>query len=144
MFLTKASGPQPVQPCAADEDRRLMEPGGLTEAKPPWDLKHPPQNTARAVRGPVTFTRLRCALATASRLPRERDALGAEPVGWQRWRRQLQEHNRDKLSVCAGGYDGILHVAEYSRLVGVKRKDVPPGIGTLPEILARSRLTAHG
>jgi len=46
--------------------------------------------------------------------------------------------------VFAGGYYGIFHVAEYCLLLGVKLKDVPPGIGTLPEILARYRLTAHG
>ena len=135
--LTNASVQQPLQPFDADDDRRLIEHCGLKEAKQPWDLKHPPQQTARAVRVHVTFTLLMFALATAYRLPREREALGAEPVGWQRWRRQLQEQNRDKLSVCARGYDGIFHVAEYSLLLGVKLKDVPPGIGTLPEILAR-------
>jgi hypothetical protein len=35
-------------------------------------------------------------------------------------------------------------VAEYSLLVGAKLKAVPPGIGTLPAILARYRLTAQG
>ena len=144
VFLTKASVQQPLQPFDDDDDRRLMEHCGIKEATQPWDLPHPPQNTARAVRVHVTCTRLMFALATAYRLPREREALGAEPVGWQRWRRQLQEQNRDKLIVFARGYDGIFHVAEYSLLLGVKLKDVPPGIGTLPEILARYRLTAHG
>ena len=51
----------------------------------------------------VLFTLLLFALATASRLPGERAALGGEPVGWQRWRRQLMEHNRDKVIVCAQG-----------------------------------------
>ncbi|MDP9145255.1 MAG: hypothetical protein M3N43_11260, partial [Actinomycetota bacterium] len=143
VFLTKASVPQPVQPFDDDDDRSLMENCCITEAKQPWDLKHPPQKTARAVRVPVTLTLLLFALATAYRLPREQEALGAEPVGWQRWRRQLQEQNRDQLIVCARGYDGIFHVAEYSLLLGVKLQDVPPGIGTLPEILARYRLTAH-
>jgi hypothetical protein len=122
----------------------FMEHGGITEATPPWDVQHPPQTTARAGRVHGTCTLLRFALATASRRPHERAALGAEPVGWQRWRRQLQEPNREKLSVCARGYDGRFPVAESSLLLGVKRTDVPPGIGTLPEILARSRLTAHG
>jgi hypothetical protein len=81
---------------------------------------------------------------TKDRLQRAREALGAEPVGWPRGRRQLQVQNRDTLIVWARGYDGILQVAESSLLLGVKLKDVPPGIGTLPEILARSRLTAHG
>ena len=117
---------------------------GLKEAKQQWDLKHPPQKTARAVRVHVVFTLLLFALATAYRLPCEQAALGEEPVGWQRWRRQLQEQNRDKVIVFAQEYYSIFHVAEYSLLLGAKLKDVPPGIGTLPEVLARYGLTAHG
>ena len=90
------------------------------------------------------FTLLLFALVTAYRLQGEQAALGEEPLGWQRWRRQLQEQNRDKVIVCAQGYYGIFHVAEYSLLLGAKLKDVPPGIGTLPEVLARYGLIAHG
>jgi len=32
---------------------------------------------------------------------------------------------------------GILHLAEYALLVGVKLKDVPPGIGTRQEMVAK-------
>jgi hypothetical protein len=32
--------------------------------------------------------------------------------------------------VFAQGTYGIFHLAEYSLLLGGKRKDVPPGIGT--------------
>ena len=144
VFLTNAPVEQPLQPFDDDDERSLIAHCCLTEAKPPWDLGHPPQKTERAVRVHVLLTLLLFALATADRLPCEREALGTEPVGWQRWRRQRQEHNRDKLIVCARGYDGIFHVAEYSLLLGVKLKDVPPGIGTLPEILARYRLSAPG
>ncbi len=83
------------------------------------------------------------ALATAYRLQCEREAAGGEPVGWQRWRRQLLEQTRDQVIVFAQGYYGIFHRAEYSRLLGAKLKDVPPGIGTLPEILAKYGLRAH-
>ena len=65
-------------------------------------------------------------------------------MGWQRWRRQLQEQNRDQLIVCARGYYGIFPVAEYSLLLGVKLQDVPPRHRHLPAILARYRLTADG
>ena len=92
----------------------------------------------------VLVTLLLFALATAYRLQCEGEATGGEPVGWQRWRRQLLEQNRDKVIVCAQGSYGIFHVAEYSLLLGAKRKDVPPGIGTLQEIRARYGLTAHG
>jgi hypothetical protein len=80
VFLTKASVPQPLPPFD-DDDRSLMEHGGLKEIKQPWDVQHPPQKTARAVRVQVTFTLLMFALATVYRLQREREALGAEPVG---------------------------------------------------------------
>jgi hypothetical protein len=46
--------------------------------------------------------------------------------------------------VCAQGYYGIFHLAEYSLLVGVKLDDVPPGIGTRQDVLAKYRLTKRG
>jgi hypothetical protein len=65
VFLTHASVEQPLQPFDDDDDRRLIEHGGIKEATPPWDLKYPPQKTARAVRVHVMRTRLMFALATA-------------------------------------------------------------------------------
>jgi hypothetical protein len=144
VFRTHAAVQQPLKPCDDDDDRRLIEHCGIKEAKPPWDLGHPPQKSARAVRVHVMLTLLLCALATASRWLYAKAALGAEPVGWQRWRRQLLEQSRDKVIVCAQGYYGILHVAEYAWLLGAKLKDVPPEIGTRQEVLAKYGLTAQG
>jgi hypothetical protein len=144
VLLTNAPVEKPLRVFDDDDDRSLIENCCIKEAKQPWDLGHPPQKTDRAVRVHVMFTLLLFALATAYRWPCEREATGGEPVGWQRWRRQLLEQNRDKVIVFAQGYDGIVHLAEYSLLLGVKLKDVPPGIGTLPEVLARYGLTAHG
>jgi Transposase DDE domain len=143
VLLTKASVQQPLQPFDDDDDRRLIENCCIKEAKPQWELGHPPQKTARAVRVHVVFTVLMFALATAYRLQGEQAATGGEPVGWQRWRRQLLAHTRNLVIVFEGAY-GIFHLAEYSLLSGVKLKDVPPGIGTLPEILAKYRLEVHG
>jgi hypothetical protein len=126
------------------DDRRLIEHCCIKEAKQQWALGHPPQKTDRAVRVHVLFTLLMVALATAYRLQDERKATGEEPVGWQRWRRQLLEQNRDKVIVFAQGYYGIFHVAEYSLLLGARLKDVPPGLGTLQEVLAKYRLTKRG
>ena len=92
----------------------------------------------------VVFTLLMFALATASRLPCEREAMGGEPVGWQRWRRQLLEQTRDKVIVFAQGYYGLFHIAEYSLLLGVKLKDVPPAIGSRQQVLAKYGLPARG
>jgi hypothetical protein len=139
-FLSHAPVANPLQVFDDDDDRRLIEHCGMKEAKQPWELGHPPQNTARAVRVHVVFTRLMFALATAYRRPCEQEVTGTEPVGWQRWRRQLLEETRDKVIVCAQGSYGIFHLAEYSWLVGVKLKDRPPGIGTRQDILAKYKL----
>ena len=102
-----------------------------------------PQKTARAVRVHVLFTLLMFALATAYRLQCEQEESRGEPVGWQRWRRQLQEQSRDLVIVFAEGCYGIFHMAEYSLLLGVTIKDRPPGIGTRQQLLAKYRLTTQ-
>jgi Transposase DDE domain len=137
VFLTNASVQQPLQPFDDYDDRSLIENCCIKEAKQQWDLKHPPQKTERAVRVHVMFTLLMFALATAYRLQCERDALGGEPVGWQRWRRQLLEQTRDQVIVFAQGYYGVFHITEFAVLLGGKVKDMPPGIGTRQEIMAK-------
>jgi len=144
VFLTHASVAKPLQPFDDSDARSLIENCCIKEAKQQWDLGHPPQKTDRAVRVQVMFTLLMFALATASRLECEREARGGEPVGWQRWRRQLLEQTRDQVIVCAQGYYGIFHLAEYSLLLGVKLKDVPPEIGSHPQVLAKYGLTSRG
>jgi hypothetical protein len=133
-----------LQPFADDDDRRLMENCCIKEAKHQGDLGHPPQKTERAVRVPVLFTLLMFALATAYRLPCEREVMGGEPVGWQRWRRQLLEQTREKVIVFAQGHDGLFPLAEYSLLLGVKLNDVPPDIGGRQQVLAKYELPARG
>jgi hypothetical protein len=143
VFLTNASVEQPLPPFDADDDRRLIENCGIQEAKHPWDLTQPPQKTGRAVRVHGVFTLLMFALATASRLRCEQQDTGADPVGWPRGRRQLLQPNRDQVIVCAQGCYGIFPMAEFALLLGVQLTDVPPGIGTLQEVLATYGLTAH-
>jgi hypothetical protein len=144
VFLTNAPVAKPLQVFDDYDDRSLIENCCIKEAKQQWDLGHPPQKTARAVRVHVLFTLLMFALATAYRLQCEREATGGEPVGWQRWRRQLLEQSREKVIVFAQGAYGIFHLAEYSLLVGVKLKDVPPGIGTRQDVLVKYGLiTRH-
>jgi hypothetical protein len=143
VFLTNASVQHPLKPFDEYEDRSLIENCCIKEAKQQWELGHPPQKTERAVRVHVLFTLLMFALATAYRLQCEREAGGGAPVGWQRWRRQLLEQTRDQVIVFAQGYYGIFHLAEYSLLLGVKLKDVPPGIGTYHDILSKYRLSSQ-
>jgi hypothetical protein len=137
VFLTNASVDKPWRPFDDDDDRSLIEHCCSKEAQQQWALGPPPQKTERAVRVHVLFTRLLFALATAYRLPCEREDSGGEPGGWQRWRRQLLEQTREQGSVFAHGSYGIFQLAEYSLLLGGKRKDVPPGSGTRQEILAK-------
>jgi hypothetical protein len=143
VLLTNASVEQPLPPFDDDADRRLLEHGGMKEAKPPWDLKHPPQKTGRAVCVHVVFTLLLFALATAYRRRCEQHDTGTDPVGWQRWCRQLLQPHRDKVIAFAQGVYGIFPMAELALLLGGKLTDVPPGIGTPQEVLAQYRLTAH-
>ena len=77
----------------------------------------------------VVFTLLMFALATAYRLPCEQAQLRAEPVGWQRWRRQLLEQTRDKVIVFAQQWYGLFPIAEFALLVGGKLKDVRQASG---------------
>jgi hypothetical protein len=144
VFLTNAPVDKPLQPFDDYDDRSLIENCYIKESKQQWSLKHPPQKTARAVHVHVLFTLLLFALGTAYRLQCEQEAIGREPVGWQRWRRQLLERTRDHVIVFAHDCYGIFHMAEYSLLLGVKLKDRPPGIGTNQDILAKYGLPAHG
>jgi hypothetical protein len=143
VFLTNAPVDKPLQPFDDYDERSLIENCCIKEAKQQWDLGHPPQKTGRAVRVHVVFTLLMFALATAYRLQCEQEATGGEPVGWMRWRRQLLEQSRDKVIVFAQEWYGIFPLAEFALLAGVKLKDVPPGIGTLQDVLAKYRLTGH-
>jgi hypothetical protein len=95
VFLTHAAVDTPLRPFDDADDRRLLEHCGIKERKQPWRLKHPPQKTARAVGVHVILTLLLFALATAYRRQCEQDDRGQEPVGWQRWRRQLLAQTRE-------------------------------------------------
>ncbi len=140
VLLTNGSVDKPLQPFDEYDDRSLIENCCIQETKQPWDLGRPPQKNARAVRVHVVFTLLMFALAPAYRLQCEREDRGSEPVGWQRWRRQLLEQTRERVIVFAQGHYGIFHLAEYSLLLGVKRKAVPPPIGSRQQVLATYRL----
>jgi len=143
VFLTNAAVQQPLQPFDDDDERRLIENCCIKASQQQWDLGHPLQTTARAMRVQVLFTLLMFALATAYRWPCQQEETGPAPVGWQRWRRQLLEQTRDQVIVFAQGYDGIFHLVEYSLLLGVRLKDTPPGIGTYRDILVKYRLISQ-
>jgi hypothetical protein len=142
VFLTNASVAKPLQPFDDYDDRSLIANGCIKESKQQWSLKHPPQKTARAVRVHVLYTLLMFALATAYRLQCEQEERGGEPVGWQRWRRQLQEQSRDLVIVFAEGCYGIFHGGVFAA-AGCHHQRSPPGIGTRQQLLAKYRLTTQ-
>jgi hypothetical protein len=53
------------------------------------------------------------------------------------------EQTWDMVIIFARAYYGIFYIAEYSLLLGVKLKDVSPGIGTRQQILAKYGLAAY-
>ena len=144
IWLTNAPVEKPLQPFDDDDDRGLIEHGYVKITKQPWDLSHPPQQNECAVSVHVALTLLLLVWAMAYRLPCEREAIGAEAVGWPRWRCQILEQTRKPVLVWVQGDDGILQLDEYSLLVGVKRKDVLTGLGTRQDVLATYRLTGCG
>jgi hypothetical protein len=117
VFLTNAAVQQPLKPFDDNDDRSLIENCRIKQAKQQWNLGHPPRKP-RVVRVHILFTLLMIALATAYRLQRERANIGKEPVGWQRWRRQLLAQGRDHIIVFTQNSYGIFHIAECSLLLG--------------------------
>jgi hypothetical protein len=142
--LTNASVATPLQPCDAEDERRLIAHCCSKAAQQQGDLGHPPPTNARAVRVHVMCPLLRGALATAYRLQGERDATGGEPVGGQRGRRPLLEQTRDQGIGFAQGDSGLLQRAEYARRWGVRLTDSPPEIGRRQQALAPDDLPVRG
>ena len=143
VFLTNEAVDKPLHVFDAYDDRSLIENCCIKENKQAWNLKHPPKKTERAVQVHVLFTLAMFALATAYRLLAEQAAVGDEPVGWQRWRRQLIQQNRDKVIIFAQGWYGIFHVAEYSLLLGVRLREPPPEVGSRRDVLKKYGLVGH-
>jgi hypothetical protein len=137
VFLTNGPVSKPLGVFDDYDDRSLIENCCIKESKQQWTLGHPPKKNEGAVKVHVLFTLVMFALATAYRLLCEEAELGKEPVGWQRWRRQLLQQNRDKVIVFAGDCYGIFHLAEYSILLGLDLKDLPLGMDSREAVLAK-------
>lgn len=126
-------------------DRKFKAPFGIPRWSPPAALHEVDvPEEGLALIAAATLHDRGFALATAYRLQCEREAVREEPVGQQRWRRELLEQTRDKVIVFAQGTYGIFHLAEYSLLLGVRIKDKPPGVGTRQQVLTKYGLPARG
>lgn len=60
-----------------------------------------------------------------------------EGQGPQRWRRELQRENRDKLIVFIDDHYGIFETYEFLVLSGVPVRQLPPHLGTPDDVLRR-------
>lgn len=166
VYLTNGPVTDPFIAFDTYDLRSVIENGIFKEGKYPWHLGRFPRRTEAGVIVHVFLTLATMALCTAFRLwqaeeatttpapmptptPRpssrapQRPALGSIRLGGEgatRWRRRLQEQNRDHVIVFVGAAYGIFHVAAYSVLSGVRLKTLPPELGSRDDIFARYNL----
>ena len=150
VYLTNADVSNPFTIFDTYDWRSVIENGIFKEGKHPWHLLQFPKRTQAAVMVHCYFTLLVMGLCTAFRLwqaqlvasaqtqavPDASSALlGAE--GTARWRKRLQEHNRDKVIVFIGLAYGIFHLAEFAILTHLPIRLLPPSLGSPQAILQR-------
>jgi hypothetical protein len=120
--------------------RSVIENGIFKEGKHPWHLLHVPKRTEAAVVVPCHLTFLVMGLPTAFRFWQAQSAAApsaqtkAVPSlssallageGTARWRKRLQEDNRDKVIVFLGLHDGIFFLAECAVLTHLPIRFLP-------------------
>jgi hypothetical protein len=132
--------------------RSVIENGIFKEGKYPWHLLRFPKRNEAGVIVHCHFTLLVMGLCTAFRLwqaaphvvatserhtaPSLHSALlGGE--GTARWRKRLQEENRDKIIVVLGAAYGIFHLTEFAVLTHVPLRRLPASLGSPQDILRR-------
>jgi len=57
--------------------------------------------------------------------------------GTARWRKRLQEENRDKIIVFLGSAYGIFHLAEFAVLTHIPIRRLPSPLGSPQDVLLR-------
>lgn len=152
VYLTNENVSDPFLVFDTYDWRSVIENGIFKEGKYPWHLLKFPKRTEAAVIVHVHFTLLVMGLCTAFRLWQAQQAstpstqteevpslksalLGGE--GTARWRKRLQEENRDKIIVFLGSAYGIFHLAEFALLTHLPLRILPPALGTPQAVLQR-------
>jgi hypothetical protein len=152
VYLTNADVRPPFTIFDTYDWRSVIENGIFKEGKHPWHLLSFPKRTEAAVMVHCHFTLLVMGLCTAFRLWQAQSAaipsaqtegvpnvssalLGGE--GTARWRKRLQEENRDKIIVFIGQTYGIFHLAEFAVLTHLPIRILPPSLGSPQAILHR-------
>jgi hypothetical protein len=152
VYLTNADVGDPFAIFDTYDWRSVIENGIFKEGKHPWHLLQFPKRTQAAVVVHGHLTLLVMGLTTAFRLWQKQQAtaptaltevlptlssalLGGEGIA--RWRKRLEEENRDKIIVFIGQAYGIFHLAEFAVLTHVPIRRLPSSLGSPQAVLQR-------
>src|SRR5437899_3203352 len=152
VYLTNGAVRDPFVVFDTYDGRSVIENGIFKEGKYPWHLLHFPKRTEAAVVVHGHLTLLVMGLTTAFRLWQKQQAtpptaqteilptlssalLGGEGIA--RWRKRLQEENRDQIIVFIGQAYGIFHLAEFAILTHVPIRRLPSSLGSPQAVLQR-------
>lgn len=149
VYLTNANVRDPLVVFDTYDWRSVIENGIFKEGKHPWHLLNFPKRTEAAVVVHSYLTLLVMGLTTAFRLWQKQQAtaptqllptlssalLGGEGIA--RWRKRLEEENRDKIIVFIGQAYGIFHLTEFAVLTHVPIRRLPSSLGSPQAVLQR-------
>ena len=152
VYLTNGEVRDPFVVFDTYDWRSVIENGIFKEGKHPWHLLKFPKRTQAAVVVHCHLTLLVMGLTTAFRLWQKQQAttpmartsvlptlssalLGGEGIA--RWRKRLEEENRDQIIVFIGQASGIFHLAEFAVLTPVPIRRLPSSLGSPQAILQR-------
>src|SRR5450755_2970052 len=152
VYLTNGPVADPFMVFDTYDWRSVIENGIFKEGKYPWHLLRFPKRNEAGVVVHCHFTLLVMGLCTAFRLWKAKPALAPTPEhqtspslssallggeGTARWRKRLQEENRDKIIVFIGQDYGIFHLAEFAVLTHVPIRRLPSSLGSPQAVLQR-------
>src|SRR2546429_5104493 len=156
VYLTNGEVVDPFVVFDTYDWRSVIENGIFKEGKHPWHLLKFPKRTQAAVVVHGHLTLLVMGLTTAFRLWQQQQAtaptalteilptlssalLGGEGIA--RWRKRLEEENRDKIIVFIGQAYGIFHLAEFAVLTHLPIRRLPSSLGSPQAVLQRFGLS---
>lgn len=124
VFLTNLPVKNALRVYDLYDERSLIETPLNKEAKQNWHLSKPPQRTEHALHNHAFMVLMLMGLTRAYRQyqanleadPHEKNP-AADPLGFRRWRRQIERENADKVIVFVDGKFAVLHLAEFTVLV---------------------------
>jgi hypothetical protein len=152
VYLTNSPVSDPFVVFDTYDWRSVIENGIFKEGKYPWHLLRFPKRNEAGVVVHCYFTLLVMGLCTAFRLWQAQQALTPTPEeqtprslssallggeGTARWRKRLQEENRDKILVFLGSAYGIFHLTEFAVLTHVPIRRLPTPLGSPQAVLQR-------